>query len=428
MSEGPQPEPTTSDRAGTAAIIAGTAVSAVAVYLYQVIAGRSLGAEEFAPVGIMWTTSFLVFTVLNLPVEQYLTRRLTLAGGRWVPDRHAALTAAVPLAAGVVVGTGFVAATLDRFFSGSVAFIAVAAALLVSRSALSIGRAFLAGRRRFLAFGVITALEGVALVALAAGVALYDPSTLAFVAILVLAPLVVLLARPLATTVDMPVLASDIPAGSGFLVALVVATAASQIILAAEPVVVGFIGGTATAVSVVFVTFTLFRGPVTSSYNLIARVLPDFTVIAASGDDHRLDVWAERIGLAGLAAGGVFGISGWFLGPVVVETLYGAEFAPSAPVAGLAAAAVGFALASLFLNQIFVARGETGRLAGIWLLALVGFVVALMVSSGDPMGRVAVAFLVGEAAALALLVLVSVLARHRGSGADYPPAGRPIEE
>jgi O-antigen/teichoic acid export membrane protein len=422
MSTSAQPTlPVPQDRAGTVAIVAGTAVSALSVYLYQVISARSLGSEAFAAVGVMWTVSFLVFTVLNIPVEQYITRRLTLGGGRWLPDRRAVLTAATPLVAGVVLGTGFTAMTLDRFFGGSMGFVVVAVAILTVRCFLTLGRSFLAGRRRFIAYGVIVALEGVALVGLSVVVVTIDPSPLTFSAILAIAPLVVFLARPLSMTVGLRVLADRVPAGAGFLGALVVATAAGQIILAAEPVIVSFVGGTATAVSVIFVTFTLFRGPVTSAYNLIARVLPDFTVLAAERDEHRLNTWAERIGMAGLAMAVVFGAGGWVLGPFVVELLYGEEFAPSSLVAGLAAAAVGCALASLFLNQIFVARGETGRLAVVWIGALVAAAVSLGVLRATPMTRVATAFFVGEAAALLSLVAVSVIA-HRAR------RGLPIEE
>jgi hypothetical protein len=105
------------------------------------------------------------------------------------------------------------------------------------------------------------------------------------------------------------------------------------------------------------------------------------------------------------------------LGPIVVETLYGGEFAPTSSVAGLAAAAVGFALASLFLNQIYVARGETGRLAAIWLAALAAAAIALFAVSAHPIDRVATAFLVGEATATLLLVTISVLA-HRQAPVD----------
>lgn len=417
-----QPElPASQDRTGTMAIIAGTAVSALGVYLYQVISARSLGSEAFAAIGVMWTISFLVFTVLNIPVEQYITRRLILGGGRWLPDRSAVLIAATPLVAGVAIGVGFTALTLDRFFDGSPGFVVAAGAILISRCFLTLGRGLLAGRRRFVAYGAVVGLEGVALVILAVIVATVDPSALLFVAILALSPLVVFLARPLTASVGLRVFADAVPAGAGFLGALVVATAAGQLILAAEPVVVSFVGGSATAVSVIFVTFTLFRGPVTSAYNLIARVLPDFTALAADGDDHRLNLWSERIGIAGVAMAFVFGASGWLLGPFVVELLYGEEFAPSSLVAGLAAAAVGFALASLFLNQIFVARAETGRLAVIWVGALMAAAVALLVFRAAPMTRVAAAFFVGEGTALLFLVAVSVVAHRVGRGL-------PIEE
>jgi hypothetical protein len=189
--------------------------------------------------------------------------------------------------------------------------------------------------------------------------------------------------------------------------------------LASGPVVVGFVGGSAAAVSVIFVTFTLFRGPVTSSYTLIVRVLPDFTAIAATGGGHGLNAWARWIGLAGLGAAGLFGALGWFLGPRVVELLYGADFVPSSLTAALAAAAVGFALASLFMGQIYIARGETGRLAAIWGLALVAATSFLLLSDGDPVLRVTVAFLVGEATALLVLTAVAVAVHRQGAQATH---------
>jgi O-antigen/teichoic acid export membrane protein len=129
-------------RGGTGAIIAATALS---VYLFQVIAGRSLGPEGFAPIGILWTVSFLLFSVLYLPVEQYVTRRLILGGGRWQPDSTATLTVAIPL----VIGAVFVAATRQRFFEGEWVFVIVIVALMLSGSVTAVGRGFLAGRRRF---------------------------------------------------------------------------------------------------------------------------------------------------------------------------------------------------------------------------------------------------------------------------------------
>ena len=125
-----------------------------------------------------------------------------------------------------------------------------------------------------------------------------------------------------------------------------------------------------------------------------------------------------RLGFAGVVAAVVFGISGWFLGPRIVVLLYGAAFAPLPRVAGLAAAAVGLALASLFLNQIYVARGETGRLAVIWWTALGIAALILILVSAQPVDRVAIAFLVGEAVALLLLVTASIATHYRQVAVD----------
>lgn len=62
-------------------MLAGTVISAVSVLGFQIIAGRSLGTEDFAPIGVMWTVSFVVYTVLMIPVEQFITRRLVIADG-----------------------------------------------------------------------------------------------------------------------------------------------------------------------------------------------------------------------------------------------------------------------------------------------------------------------------------------------------------
>ena len=196
--------------------------------------------------------------------------------------------------------------------------------------------------------------------------------------------------------------------GIGFLGPLIIATGASQLVLSVGPIVVGFVGGTAAAISVFFITFTLFRGPVTSSYNIVARVLPDFTALAARGEQHRLSAWAGRLGLIGVATMVIFGATGWLLGPAVVDLLYGGEFRPSSLLAALGAAGVGAALIALFLNQIYIARGETGRMAAVWLTGLAVAGIVLAVTSTEPVIRVGTAFLAGEATSMGLLAGVGV--------------------
>jgi O-antigen/teichoic acid export membrane protein len=394
-------------------MILGTMVSALSVYIFQVIAGRMLGTDGFAPIGVMWTVMFLVFTVLLLPVEQYVTRHLTITGGRTAGDRTGIFLVAGTIALGILLGVGFVLATLDRFFAGAAVYGAVMLLNLSGRSLLAIARGYLAGRRRFHAYGAAIAIEGASLVALSLFVAVASPTTLAFAIAMSLGPLSVLLVRPFSGGYCGEPLQKATSQGVGFLGPLIIATGASQLVLSVGPIVVGFVGGTAAAISVFFITFTLFRGPVTSSYNIVARVLPDFTALAASGEQHRLSAWAGKLGLIGVATVIVFGTSGWILGPAVVDFLYGGEFRPSSQLAALGAAGVGAALIALFLNQIYIARGETGRMALVWVSSLVVAGIVLAVTTTEPVIRVGTAFLAGEATAMVLLSIVGTLVHWR---------------
>ncbi len=65
---------------------------------------------------------------------------------------------------------------------------------------------------------------------------------------------------------------------------------------------------------------------------------------------------------------------------------------------------------ALFLNQIYRARGETGRLAVIWMVALAVAGVCLIAYQPEPMIRVGTAFVVGEVTAMGLLALVGTAA------------------
>ena len=394
-----------SDTTGTFVMLGGTVVSIVTVLLFQIVAGRSLGVEAFAPIGVVWTVSFMVYTVFMIPVEQFITRRLALAhgnAGALAPDRVLLISV---LAIGIAIGVAFVGVTVDRLFAGSTAFIVLAVALLGTRGLLAVGRGFLAGRRRFTAYGSSLAAEGLTLLVAATVVAATHPTTLAFAIAMVISPMAILLFNPFRPTTTSGPRIVDNAAPVAFLGFLILATAASQIVIASGPVVVGLIGGSAAAVSSIFVTFTLFRGPITSAYNLVARVLPDFTALAAQGRAHVLTVWAHRITWAGYALAVVGFAAAYLIGSPIIRVLYGEEFAPDPAVAGFAGAGVGAGLAVLFVAQIYVATGATRALAGRWLVALVFAAAAVAFGPGSPSLRIALGFAVGEIAALTTLGL-----------------------
>jgi hypothetical protein len=401
------------DNAGTGMIVAATAYSAVAVLTFQAAASRNLGTDGFAPIAVLWTVMFLLYTVLMLPAEQHLTRALvvTRSQAQLAKIRRETIAA---FAAALVIGVVFTAATLDRFFEGNGIYIAITAGIMVSRSIMATVRGSLAGNRRFAGYGGSIALEATALLLGGVLVSIAGWPAPLFGVVMALAPLATLLARPFRH--DHIKIDHVIDAQPGeFLAWLIIATAASQVIIAGGPIAVSFVGGSAAAVSIFFISFALLRGPITSAYNLVARVLPDFTALAHGENPRHLWTWAPRIALGGTlaAVAGAVG-SGLFLIPLVT-IVYGSDFAPPLTAAILGGAGVGFGLGALFATQVYSAAADGRRLVLGWFTALAASAAILLFVGIEPVNRVALAFAVGEGTGLAMLGIV--LARHRGMNA-----------
>ncbi|MEX1281277.1 MAG: sugar transferase, partial [Acidimicrobiia bacterium] len=389
---------------GTAYVVWGSAVAGLAAYAYQLLGGRVLGPDRFAPVSVLLTIHFLTFIVVLLPIEQLLVRRLTLD-----PYDSSVPMSAIRLAAITILGATAVAAVgADRFLAGDLRFIAFAGLTVATHVLFVVARGTLAGRRRFRAYGLASGAASVARLVGALAVTAIRPSATGFALALIAGPLVVLAWRPFRPHDQIEdTVAEPSPVGDGrLLTGLVLAAAASQALLLAGPLLVGLVGGTAAQVSIAFAAFTLGRAPLVFGYNLLARVLPPFTRLAVGGHTQELVAWARGMGLAGLALSGVGALAGWALGPWLVRVAFGPGFELGPAAAAVIAAGVVFAGTGLFVGQVHVARGHTGRLAIAWSAGLAGALVALAVASDvAPIDRVAIGFLVGEVAALVALVV-----------------------
>ncbi len=382
---------------GTLDIMIGSLVAGLTAYAYQILAGRALGEVDFAPVSALLTLHFLAFAVVLLPVEQLVIRRLSL-------DR--ADTRVPAIAVFTVLLTAFVAAvfafaTRNRLFAEDPTYAALAAATVLTHGVFAVVRGHMAGQGRYRAYASISAGAGVVRLVLAVGVVAVSTSAVGISWTLALGALIAFFVPGRRGAAG----ASSDDAGAGrILTGLVLASAASQALLLAGPLVAGGLSEDPVVVSVVFATFTLFRAPLVFGYNLIARVLPPFTAMVAEGRIGRLLQWAYRFALVG-AVGSVGGVvGGAILGPPVIGIAFGAEFRPEPIPAGLVAAGVVLAAAGLFVGQILVARGDTALLAAAWVGAVAAAGLALLLPAEDPELRVALAFLVGEIGALSLLL------------------------
>ena len=393
---------------GTLDIVLGSFVAGLGAYVYQFIGGRSLGEEGFAPIGVLLTAHFLAFIIVLMPIEQLVIRRLTLGSRGWVvPPRAIALTASTGAAAALVV----LMAGTDYFASrGEFVFFVLLTVLV--HFFFAVGRGYLAGFRRFRAYGYVSAAASLLRVAIAVAVAVVAPSVAGFAWAHIIGPLVIVLWRPWRMPSTASRLSTEDAAASsdrGLLTGLVLSAAASQTLLLAGPLVASRLGATAAEFSVTYATLLIARAPLTLGYNLIARILPPFTEMAVRGERRELRAWARGIAIASFVLAGFGALAGAVLGPFLVSVAFGSGFEPEPIVAALAGAGVVIASGGLFIGQILVARGKSFRLGVAWVVAVVAAVVLVALPIGDPVFHVMVAFVGGELVALVALVAAALL-------------------
>ena len=402
---------------GTTYMLVGTVVAAIAAYLFQLVAGRALGPTAFAPITVLWTIQFLVFTTVFMPMEQLTIRRLNVTRATATPW---ALFLSV-IAAAMVASLLFTVLTLDRLFAGERAYLPIVVVLIAGYGGFALGRGYLAGRQRYREYGLSTLAESVLRLLLAVALLAVGIEALGLAWSLVAGAFVVWLWRPLRGERLRAPAGQERDRSGRALAAFIGANGSSQTILAAGPLVVGALGAPAAEVSKFFETFLLFRAPLTVAYNLVSRVLPPFTRLVDQGEHATLRRWAIRLGalaLIGSVAGYAFGYA---VGPQAVAVLLGDEFRPDATLAALAASGMAIATVALFSQQMLIALRATGRLAVAWGVALAVAALTLMVwTGGGDSIRVARGFLAGEVVAMVGIVLMVMVAAGRPAAPSGP--------
>lgn len=394
---------------GTGHMLAGSLVGAVGAYLFQLIGGRALGTEAFAPISVLWTVFFILATVVLVPLEQYATREASL--GKRVLRTNLTPILAVTVAAAVAGGT-FALVTRTSLFANEYIFALQLTLLMVGHSVMLVGKGVLAGHRRFKSVGWILFWESVS--RLAAGVLLLSIVVSADVLgwAMVIAPLTVLGTRFWRHDTPEPA-PREAGRARSFLGAYIAGSAASQLLLAGAPLGVAALGGGPTLISITFVTFTLYRGPLTLIYALQARILPYLVRLSEEGGTG-----LRKIAFGVLVGGGLLallgGAVGYLVGPEVVGLLFGPDFEPDRLVAAMAAGGVVAASTAQVAGQALVAAGGTGKLAASWAS---GLTVALFVLFLSPLAvdrTVGLAFLLGEATAAAVVAFMTLGVRPSG--------------
>ncbi|MCI0424374.1 MAG: hypothetical protein L0Z47_00800 [Actinobacteria bacterium] len=388
---------------GTGFMVGGSLIGALGAYLFQWYGARSLDPTELAPISALWTLFFILVTILLVPVEQYVTREVT-RGRKAIP--YDLKPTAVMASIGAALGLAYIAVNYETLFASDPRYLVQIVLLVVGYALLFVGKGVLAGSRRFALVGWVMIVETA--VRLLAGVVflwlLLDATSMGWA--MVTGGLAILGLGWWRH--DKGLVKEPASPARGFLLGYVGGTSSSQMLLAGAPLAVSFLGGSPALVSIVFITFTLYRAPLTLILSLQGRVLPYLVGLSHAGDDVRLSRIAKNVVLGGGALAVAGGLVGWLVGPEVVALLYGPEYEPSTIVATMAAAGVMAAAAAQVASQVLVAEGRTRLLGLAWFGGLVAAVVTAAIIGGAPDTTVAIAFTTGEFIALGLMALLAI--------------------
>lgn len=404
------------------AVAGGLAVYGLATYGFLAAAGRGLPATGFTPLSVMWTVLNAIGIGLFVPFEQELARRTAVARatatGNGAAARHVARAAVLVLITVALIGAVLAGPIARHLFAGRSGLVGLLVAAMAGMAMSYVARGMLSGNGRFGRYGAQLATDGVLRVVAAAVLAIAGArGPEPYAVVLVLSPVVAVLAttpRPgrLVTPGPNVVLAGAATA----LVTLVAASALSQVLANAGPIIVQLVAGPSevTAAGRFTAALVVARVPLFAFAAVQAVLLPGLAGFVGAEDAQGLRrragvvaIWTGAVGAAGTA--GV-----WLLGPWLVRLLFGPTFTTGRGViTALAASGAAFMLAQV-AAQVLLALGDERLVVAGWAAGLVAL-AATCAWRAPIEERAAAALVVGAAAGLLFLAAVAFVRVGRWS-------------
>ncbi len=397
--------PARSGRRDASVLAAGSLVGGVLAYLFFALVTRALGAGPAAPVAVLWAWWSFAGAALTFPVQHWISHTSALASG------EAAVRRGLPHVAAGIVGASVAAGALAWLFSDRLfgplggAFPLLVVAVGLGSGVLGLVRGTLSGRHRFGTVGLGLVAENgircaVAAVLISSGCDSplgYGLALVAGYAAAVLVPAALVPRRTGTGELGAP-LAFVSGASAGQLLA--------QVTLTGGPVLLAAVGGAPVEVTALFAGLALFRAPYTLALGLVSALTGRLTRLAEAGRHDALARVREVVAGATVVLAIAGGLLGAWLGPPVMELVFGEGVRLRAEDTGLVAVGSVLALANLVLTVGLLARGRTTAAARTWLAAMPLGVVAHLVLPGSALTSTCWTFVVIEAGAwLGFLVL-----------------------
>lgn len=401
----------------------GSAASGLLAYVFFALASRSLGADQAAPVSVLWSYWAMSAAVLTFPVQHWIIRKVTVDG------HEAGVARTLPLLWLVVALLGVVAGLLAYLFRqrlfgiDDAAFPAMVAGITLGSFFIGVVRGVLSGRGRFGSTALSLATENGTRVALAALAVLLGGGSVAVGVALVLGPLSALVWLPslrLRRGTAVPAAGhASLRESLSLLSGVAGGSLIGQAVLTGAPVVLAAVGGAPASVTSLFLALAVWRAPYIVAMGVTPQLTAALTRVVSHGPRRQV-VQVARATVAAVA--GCSAVAA-LLGLWALQPLLRVAFGADVRLHGLALAGLGVgtmvALGNLVLLLVLLALGRSRAATAVWLVALALAAAWLGLGTGTaPAVRVVVAFLVAEVTAFALLEV----AIERFSGRGEPPS------
>jgi len=374
---------------GTTTVGVGLILNGVMAFVFLGLTARLLGAEGFAPLGVLWASVYIVGPGFFLPLEQEVARGLANRWARGI-GTGSLVRQAGTIGGGLVILLLVLTAAasvwlLTHLFSDNVLILVAFALSLPAYALAHLVRGELAGLGRFRGYAVYFGAENTVRVILAV--------ILAVVGVRVAGPYGVALAVAPFVAVWLALrgekdMASDGPDApwdelSSALGSLLAASVCAAFLVNAGTLAVEVLASDSEEheAGVFLVGLTIARVPLFLYQAVQASLLPHLAALAGAG---RYTEFRERLGrlLVAVGAIGVIGtVVAFAIGPPLIRLLFGPDFDLSRRDLALLAAGSASIMLATALGQSLIALSSQRRVAIGWFLGVVGFVG--FVAAGD---------------------------------------------
>src|SRR4051794_25716616 len=379
----------------------GVGVTGLITYLYFAISSHELSKDQYGEVAVLWSSVFIVVSILQRPVEQLLSRTISenLADG--TPIRRTVRVAAT-IQLSVAIAFDVVALALrtqiqDHLLHGNTTLYWIGVGAITAYGASYFARGFLAGSHRLTIYALLIICESVARTAFPAAVAVGIASGQTAVAMgIVAAPTLSLIVVPFAFLrrfggsdaaagdIGVPPPAAEpsndftLARGGRFAAGVFLIMLSEQTFMNAGIIVTNATTGAAAA-GYIFNVLMIARAPLQLFQAVQTSLLPHLTRLGYQGneDDFRASIRVTILAVIGFAA--VVALAMLVAGPHIMQIAFGKKHSYQRSDLLIVSIGMGLYLSAATLNQAALAKGQLRRASFCWLGCAIAFVVWILV-------------------------------------------------